>query len=1481
MLFASTLRAFVLATSIAVLACVSMAQTAKKLTPVPGAGQNLTGKPLALQQQMQTVFLQLSAAPVAAVRARVPGKKLALAVEQSVASSVRSQQDALLPMIQAQGVRVLARTQYAFNGIKVRATRDQIAQLARLPGVIAVKPVGVYKIENATSVPFLGTPTVWQGPPGLHGEHIKVAVIDTGIDYTHANFGGPGTVAAFQSAAAASTLPADPSLFGPSAPKVKGGTDLVGDNYDASTAGKDTPQPDPNPLDCNGHGSHVAGTIGGFGVAANGSTFAGPYDASTPSNQFIIGPGMAPLSDLYAVRVFGCSGSTNVTVEAIDWAVANHMDVISMSLGSNFGAADTVDAEAATNAANAGIVVAAASGNAGNIPYITSTPAAGDKGISVAAMDSHPFLAGGINISFSSGINVNGVEADTSLPLPSGSVPAVILTSAGSLAVGCSASDYPSGGVPGALVIVARGTCTFITKAQLATSAGAVAIGVVNNTSGFFNPAIQGVTIPFFELQQQDGPTLAAAASPETASIAFANVPNPAANQFASFSSSGPRLPDSHLKPDITAPGVSIFSTLSGSGNQGELLSGTSMATPHVSGAAALTLQAHPTWSPDDSRLALVNTADPTKLVGFVPRLGGSGLVQPIGATETSVVARADDDSGSLSFGLEEFSDSFQGTQNITVTNHGSQAANFNVSAAAASGSTPHSSNVESFLSVPAGGTGTLHFTLTVPAATIGTATTFREVSGLVTLTPASPSDNSGITLTVPYYLVPLGRSQVTTRLSSAFGFGNASTNAIVSNSSLSVAGAADFYAWGLAGENSGLGSVGLRGVGVQSFSSGSGEVLDFAVNTFLPWTYAGLQEFDILLDVDGDGTPDFDVFSDDFGRVTTGSFNGQVAAFILNLKTNALSADFFAAAPYNGSTIELPVIASHVGVTSVNPRFSYSAESFDLLSSRSDVISGPARFNAFSNAISTAEFVSLSPGSSTTVPLSINSTEFTNTPPLGEMIVSLDNFARAQQAEFLQLSTPPSTTVNLTSSLNPAVYGQSVTFTASVVGPGGTPTGTITFKDGASSISTATLDGNGSASFASSSLLAGPHSITAVYGGDSNFSGNTSAPLTESVNQSGTTLSLASTANPSAVGQSVTLTATITPQFGGQTTGSVTFKDGATVLATAAVSSNQASYTSNALSLGSHAITAAYGGDANFLSSSAALSQVVSKPATTTLLTSSVNPATQGKPVKFTATVSPQVSGTPTGKINFVNGTTVLATHTLTAGVATYSTSALPTGSSNISAVYLGDATFTGSTSNTVVEVVKAAVTTSLTSSVNPSTFGQPVTFTATLSSTSGLPADGETVTFLQGTTVLGTGTLASGVATFTTSSLKAGTLSIKAAYAGDATFASSVSTALTQTVTKASTTTTLASSVNPSNVGQSVTFTATVNSGAGTPTGTVTFMSDGVSIGNHALSGGVAVLTTKALAAGAHNITATYVGSPSYATSTGALTQTVGSGL
>jgi hypothetical protein len=190
----------------------------------------------------------------------------------------------------------------------------------------------------------------------------------------------------------------------------------------------------------------------------------------------------------------------------------------------------------------------------------------------------------------------------------------------------------------------------------------------------------------------------------------------------------------------------------------------------------------------------------------------------------------------------------------------------------------------------------------------------------------------------------------------------------------------------------------------------------------------------------------------------------------------------------------------------------------------------------------------------------------------------------------------------------------------------------------------------------------------------------------------------------------------------------------------------------------------------------------------------------------------------------------------------------------------------------------IPAVTTTTLSSSQNPSTYGQAVTFTAVVTSGLGAPPDGETVTFKKGTTVLGTGTLGGGSASFTTSALPVGTGYIRAVYGGDSSYGGSTSKAVSHVVNKATTTTTLGSSLNPSNVGQSVTFTAKVKPQfSGTVKGSVTFYDGATVLKTVALSGGVAKFTTSTLSSGAHSMTATYNGSTNFIGSSASLTQTV----
>ncbi len=367
------------------------------------------------------------------------------------------------------------------------------------------------------------------------------------------------------------------------------------------------------------------------------------------------------------------------------------------------------------------------------------------------------------------------------------------------------------------------------------------------------------------------------------------------------------------------------------------------------------------------------------------------------------------------------------------------------------------------------------------------------------------------------------------------------------------------------------------------------------------------------------------------------------------------------------------------------------------------------------------------------------------------------------------------------------------------------------------------------------------------------------------------TTTTVVSSLNPSTYGSAVTFTATVSPSAA---TGTVTFKNGSTTLGTSSLSGGKATYSTSTLAAGSNSITAGYGGSSSYNSStSSALTETVHKATPTVTLTSSSNPSTYGNSVTFTATLSISIA---TGTVTFKNGSTTLGTGAVSSGKATYSSSTLAVGSNSITAAYGGDTNDNSSTSSALTQTVnKVTPTVTLTSSANPSTYGNSVTFTATLSIST---ATG-TVTFKNGTATLGTGTVSSGKATYSTSTLAAGSNSITAVYGGDTNDNSSTSSALMQTVNKASTTVTLASSANPSAYGASVTFTATVTPSAAT--GTVTFKNGSTTLGTGTISSGQATYSTSSLAVGSNKITASYGGDSNDNSSTSAsLTQVVDQG-
>lgn len=500
---------------------------------------------------------------------------------------------------------------------------------------------------------------------------------------------------------------------------------------------------------------------------------------------------------------------------------------------------------------------------------------------------------------------------------------------------------------------------------------------------------------------------------------------------------------------------------------------------------------------------------------------------------------------------------------------------------------------------------------------------------------------------------------------------------------------------------------------------------------------------------------------------------------------------------------------------------------------------------------------------------------------------------------EAIGLATPVNATnIALTSSLNPADFGQKVTFTATVTsGPGeGTPTGTVTFTDTVNGVTTplgtpVTVNGIGVAAYATAALAVGVHTITATFtpSGSKYLPPLLPATLTQNVGEvTGTTL--ASSANPSVLGASITLTATVTVPPGGGTVpldGTVTFTDTTTTTVlgssplVSTASGGSASFATAALAYGPHTITATYSGDeANGIlgsTSTPPLKQDVQTPSTTTL-SSSPNPSIYGDTVTFTVTVPTVGTVAATGTVNIVETgqTAPIGTVTLAGnpGSGTFTTSALLVGTETITAAYQGDSYYAPSNSLPVSQVVNLTQTmTTVVAVPNPGIAGKAVAITATVTLPAGAPMTGGTVTFTDGTTSLGTVNLnGEGVAGINPT-LAVGPHSIVATYSGDTNGEGSASAALPLTVAQATTQTAVTVTPNPTVVEATVTFTAKVTGDGGALTGSVTFNANGTPIGTPATldATGTATITNSGLAAGTYTITAVYGGDTNDQGSTG----------
>lgn len=670
-------------------------------------------------------------------------------------------QQGLLPSLTGGNIKgkVLFRTQHAYNGIAIIVNPKDLKAISQLPGVKAVHEMHPKFLSNTFSdIDFLKARTTsgpagpWNG--GVLGDNIKVADIDSGLDYVHANFGGNGDYTGVTDTNANGHFPSA---------KVPGGTDLVGDAYNANDPNS-VPVPDNNPMDCGGHGTGTASLIAGLGENNDSSTYTGAYDGSNPAiSNLKIAPGLAPHALLYPVRVFGCAGSTNVVTQAIDWAVANHMDVINMSLGANEGYADDPDAIAASNASAAGLIVCSAAGNAGDTYYIHSSPASAAGTLSVAASfnDQSGFIADS-KVTGNSPAAIAGTVFHSIYGSPS---PHATKTGNVIYAVpNNAATDGSAGGttplsnaaqISGNIALIDRGTNSFIDKCRKAQAAGAIAVIVDNFNNPTADPLVMAldstITIPCVMISKTDRDTINAAAggfsattgvptntvnvtiAPDNAVVSHGGA---APDRMPSYSSRGPGLPGSALKPDVTAPAEVVGVAVVRSGTAVANFNGTSSATPHVAGTMALLKQLHPTWSVQELNALVCNTATHNLVrttAGGGAGVGrtGAGRIDLANANNANVVAfnGSDLDSNSqpnqmgLSFGVVEtpVNGSTSLTKNLTVENKGTINVTYNLSIVnnpgipGATYSFPNGSSV----TVNAGTTTTVPIQLNVTGSTI------------------------------------------------------------------------------------------------------------------------------------------------------------------------------------------------------------------------------------------------------------------------------------------------------------------------------------------------------------------------------------------------------------------------------------------------------------------------------------------------------------------------------------------------------------------------------------------------------------------------------------------------------------------------------------------------------------------------------------------------------------------------------------------
>jgi subtilisin family serine protease len=640
----------------------------------------------------------------------------------------------------SKGLRFTERFNYSnlFNGLSIAIRPQDVPRLKSLSTVKAVYAVETISLPPVDSNPSPELATaiaqtqadIAHSSLGLTGAGIRVAVMDTGIDFDNPDLGG---------------------CFGPGC-RVEIGYDLVGDAYNEDSSSptyNPVPTPDLIPDDCAGHGTHVAGIVGASGAVT----------------------GVAPGVTFGAYRVFGCNGSTSadIMVAAMERIADDGADVLNMSIGSAYVWPQYPTAQAANRLVDKGIVVVASTGNNGaNGLYSSGAPGLGEKVIAAASFDNTHIQTRSFTLSPDNRA-VGYFQATASPTAPTSGTFTLARTGTTTTANDACAA-LPAGSLAGKVVLIRRGTCTFNVKATNAKNAGAAAVIIYNNVAGIQSITVAGppaVTIPVVSVSQASGTLIngriAAGTTTMTWTGTLVSEPNTTANLISAFSSYG-LSPTLDLKPDLGAPGGFIYSTYPLELGGHAILSGTSMASPHVAGAVALLLQAHPGLTPEEVRTVLQNTADPHAWFGN-PTLGfldnvhrqGAGMLRIVDAVQTTATVTP----SKLALGESEFGPA---TRTLTIHNNDASDVTFNLSHRAALATGPNTFTPAFFnapstvtfsapsVTVAAGGIATVDVTI-APNAAVSPTTGLPILAnrslygGYIVLTPTA----GGQELSVPF----------------------------------------------------------------------------------------------------------------------------------------------------------------------------------------------------------------------------------------------------------------------------------------------------------------------------------------------------------------------------------------------------------------------------------------------------------------------------------------------------------------------------------------------------------------------------------------------------------------------------------------------------------------------------------------------------------------------------------------------------------